>query len=382
LSAAPLVKGWCPGALRPMPSGDGLVVRVRAHGGRLTQAQARGLADLAARHGNGLIDLSARANLQLRGIRDHAAVLTELATLGLIDSDQAIEARRNLLVSPFWRQGDGTQDLACELEQALATSDLALPGKFGFALECGETPVLRHASADIRIEKAGETYLLLADGARLAAPATRDSVVPEAIHLARWFLETGGAQDGRGRMREHLARGATLPPHFTLPAICATETAPGPAITPAGALVALPFGQTDSHTLATLADLAPLRLTPWRMLLLEGLGTMPDLPGIITAPTDPLLRVTACSGAPGCAQALAPVRDLARQLAPSVPEGAMLHVSGCAKGCAHPAAADITLVARGQDFALGYGCTAKDTPDNAFTPAQLLADPTLLMTRN
>jgi hypothetical protein len=47
----------------------------------LTQDQARGFADLASRYGNGLIDLSARANLQLRGIRDHAAVLAELATL-------------------------------------------------------------------------------------------------------------------------------------------------------------------------------------------------------------------------------------------------------------------------------------------------------------
>jgi precorrin-3B synthase len=37
----PLVKGWCPGALRPMLSGDGLVVRVRAYGGGLTQDQAR-----------------------------------------------------------------------------------------------------------------------------------------------------------------------------------------------------------------------------------------------------------------------------------------------------------------------------------------------------
>jgi precorrin-3B synthase len=101
------------------------------------------LADLASRYGNGLIDLSARANLQLRGIRDHAAVLAELATLELIDGDEAIEGRRNILVTPFWQQGDGTQDLAAELMQALATSDLALPGKFGFALDSGETAVLR-----------------------------------------------------------------------------------------------------------------------------------------------------------------------------------------------------------------------------------------------
>jgi hypothetical protein len=84
--------------------------------------------------------------------------------------DEASEGRRNILVTPFWQQGDGTQDLAAELMQALAISDLALPGKFGFALDSGETAVLRRASADIRIEKAGETYLLLADGATLAAP--------------------------------------------------------------------------------------------------------------------------------------------------------------------------------------------------------------------
>ena len=27
--SAPVIQGWCPGALRPMMSGDGLVVRVR-----------------------------------------------------------------------------------------------------------------------------------------------------------------------------------------------------------------------------------------------------------------------------------------------------------------------------------------------------------------
>ena len=207
--SAPLIKGWCPGALRPMASGDGLVVRVRAHGGRLSQEQARGLAALALRHGNGLIDLSARANLQLRGITNHAAVVAGLGALGLIDADQQSEARRNILVTPFWRQDDGTQDLARELAEALAASDLSLPGKFGFALDSGELPVLRKASADIRIEREGRDHLVLADGALSGARAGRAEVVATALDLARWFVETGGVQDGRGRMRSQLAQGAT-----------------------------------------------------------------------------------------------------------------------------------------------------------------------------
>ena len=64
------IKGWCPSALRPMLSGDGLVVRLRPRGGRLSAAQAVGIAALAKRCGNGLIDLTGRANLQIRGVRE------------------------------------------------------------------------------------------------------------------------------------------------------------------------------------------------------------------------------------------------------------------------------------------------------------------------
>src|ERR1700758_2498462 len=98
------VKGWCPTALRPMLSGDGLVVRIRPRGGRLSAAQALGIADLATRYGNGLIDLTGRANLQIRGVSvdEHASLIAELAELQLIDADTELEAQRNILVAPFW----------------------------------------------------------------------------------------------------------------------------------------------------------------------------------------------------------------------------------------------------------------------------------------
>src|SRR5262245_62112743 len=103
MTAAIEVKGWCPGALRPMPSGDGLIVRIRPFCGALSLMQAAGLAELAARLGNGHIDLTRRANLQIRGLAEDRLpeLHRTLRELGLIDRDAETEARRNLMVSPL-----------------------------------------------------------------------------------------------------------------------------------------------------------------------------------------------------------------------------------------------------------------------------------------
>src|ERR1700748_2595181 len=94
------IKGWCPSALRPMLSGDGLVVRLRPRGGRLSAAQAAGIAELAKRCGNGLIDLTSRANLQIRGVseKSHPLLIVGLDRLGLVDAGLQSATPRNTLV--------------------------------------------------------------------------------------------------------------------------------------------------------------------------------------------------------------------------------------------------------------------------------------------
>nr|MCU0903846.1 precorrin-3B synthase [Tabrizicola sp.] len=130
------IKGWCPGALRPMQSGDGLVVRIRPPMGRLTPQQAQAIAQAAETHGNGIIDLSARANLQLRGVTEasHPRLIDDLRAQGLIDLDIETESLRNLIVTPF--RNAGTTALAATLSAALSRMP-KLPGKFGFALDTG-----------------------------------------------------------------------------------------------------------------------------------------------------------------------------------------------------------------------------------------------------
>ena len=415
------IKGWCPGALRPMQSGDGLVVRIRPPLGRLTPAQAQAIALAAETHGNGIIDLSARANLQLRGVTgaSHGPLIDDLRTQGLIDPDIETESLRNLIVTPFrsgpptpslphrggrepqpdpvshgtdtprlpsppWggagggghdvdqgRTTDDTGTLAATLTAAL-TKMPRLPAKFGFALDTGPRPVLAQASVDIRVERAADGSLILRpEGHPLGQPVT--DLVSDAIALADWFVANGGITDGRGRMSALIAKGV-IPPGCTLAPAEPLPT-PTPGLCPDGALVALAFGQMRAETLRALAALGhDLRPTPWRMLLIVGAREIPAIPGLITDPADPILRVTACTGAPGCPQGQGDTRTLARQLAPHLPQGRTLHISGCAKGCAHPGAAALTLTATGQGYDLILNGTAHDTPSLTGLSPQAIQD--------
>lgn len=360
-----------------MPSGDGLVVRIRPRAGRLSPDQVRGIAQLATLHGNGLIDLSNRANLQLRGVTgaSHPALIVALRALDLIDADAVDEARRNIITTPFWTEADQTQTLAGQLAEALAARNAPqLPSKFGFALDTAATPVLRDAPADIWLET-GPDGLLLASHCDRALPVTLHDAVTEAIALSHWFLANGGVTEGRGRMAALLKR-TPLPSRFAMKRLPAT-TKPVPGSTPQGHLVAFEFGQIRAETLAQLADLGPLRLTPWRMLLIENLIEAPHIPGLITREDDPMLRVIACTGAPGCLQAHAATRPLARALAPKLTE--TLHVSGCAKGCAHPTAAPLTLTATPTGFSLIRNGAASGTPlRDGLSATDLIASPSIL----
>jgi len=378
------IKGWCPGALRPMRSGDGLVVRIRSHGGRLSPAQATGIAELAERFGNGLMDVTNRANLQIRGVSDagHAPLIAELAQLDLIDADPDAEALRNIVVTPFWIKGDNTASLVTELELALVARRLPLPVKFGFAVDCGAARALADTSADIRIERDEAGGLIVrADGAELGRSVVRSDAAMAVLALADWFIASGGVTNGRGRMAAHLAAGAQIPDvlaGLTIPA--PTMPRPRPGLQAGGALVGFAFGQLKAAALRALAVTADgLRLTPWRMMFAEGLRHMPDADGLVTEADDPILRVIACSGAPSCREAHAQTRALAAELAAHIPADSRLHVSGCAKGCAHPGAAPLTLVATADGFDLIRDGSARDAPVmRGLDRDQIVADPSLL----
>jgi precorrin-3B synthase len=122
-----------------------------------------------------------------------------------------------------------------------------------------------------------------------------------------------------------------------------------------------------------------LRMTPWRMVLAEGLHQLPQRDDLITRADDPRLRVIACTGAPRCRQAHADTRAVAAALAPRLDADARLHVSGCNKGCAHPKAAALTLVATSQGFDLVRDGSARDIPfRRGLSERRLIENPAIL----
>lgn len=153
--------------------------------------------------------------------------------------------------------------------------------------------------------------------------------------------------------------------------------------------VGLPFGRVVAEDLAALAAAATsagseeLRLTPWRAILVPVASTaaarairaaLPPNAFILNA-GDPRRRIAACPGSPDCEQATTNVRDDAAALAPLIAaagrNGILLHISGCAKGCAHARVAPVTLVGQQGRYNLVSNGKASDVPVlRGLTPAR------------
>jgi precorrin-3B synthase len=218
--SGPAVKGWCPGALSPMRTGDGLLVRVRITGGVLTPALAASLAGMSRRFGNGLVDITSRANLQLRGVGEASlvALQAELDAAGLLDRDAASERVRNVLASPLAGLDPACHPaiprLARALEDALvAAADLhPLPAKFGFLLDGGGSLPLDGVEADARFVAGPDGRFEVEAGGRALGSVREDEVVATALRLARAFLNLREGDERRMREVAHRLAGPEVPP--------------------------------------------------------------------------------------------------------------------------------------------------------------------------
>jgi precorrin-3B synthase len=369
----PQRRGWCPSLYDPMPTGDGLLVRVKPPGARLPAPAARALAEAAAHYGNGVIELTRRGNLQVRGLRPDgvAPFAAAMVAAGLADPDPERERRRVVIAPSLAGDDPAAADggLAERIEAVLANGP-ALASKFCIAVDAGGVLAGWPLTADILVRiEAGRHWITPGDG-----PSAPDRTIDEIIRLTteaagkRLFplsLRAWAAARTKAGVRERAGAasgpdeplafgGGSAPLRSEDPLTPAWREGekigyhPYPGTDRGALALGLPLRQLDPPTLHALAALSDrfgggaVRTTPWRALLL-GQVCAADLPaaraaaqaaGLATDPADPRLHVTSCIGSPGCASASVPARQDAARLAR---EGhGPLHLSGCAKGCAYP----------------------------------------------
>lgn len=399
MTAAPAIKGWCPTLLSPMQSGDGWLARVKPTAATLTVDEARLIAAAARRHGNGHVDLTSRANLQVRGLSPRSCELLAEAVIGagLASANASVEAIRNVMASPLGPDDStacfDSHAAAREIEAMLGAEPAlaALPDKFAILVDAGGIVPLAQATADIMVRRHQNMLAVQFDGGTLAAPCSsaRLAETVKALALASLHLAWERREPPR-RIRALIAaigEKAIFDSAGLMPA--AISAAPPTAAPPAvgfipyatgseGAFGAgLPFGRIDADALAELAGLSErfgdgsLRTTPWRALLLVGVtaagahalaAAVTEL-GLIANSDDPRLRIFACVGKPSCMSASVDARGDATRIAAVIENGGeSIHVSGCIKACAHRGAAWLTLVGRDGRYDLIRNGTASDRP--------------------
>ena len=227
----------CPGVWRPWPADDGLLVRIRLIGGRLSTAALRRLSEVSHDHADGRIYLTGRANLQLRGVagdgsRLTAAAVTAVESTGLIPTSTH-ELVRNVLASPQTGLAGGRADLRpviTRLDTLLCANPRLglLPGRFLFTLDDGRGDLLDRITGagkrgtDLGCVALSDDAAQLRVGDQWGEVAALADIADRLAVLALQFLDARGTgADAPWHIRE-LARplrpAATADPRIPAPA--------------------------------------------------------------------------------------------------------------------------------------------------------------------
>ena len=382
-----------------MMTGDGLLVRLLPIGSIALDAFAA-LCAAGRQHGNGIIEVTSRGNIQVRGLSPASAprFATAVAALAIAAGDGI-----PVLINPL--AGLDAEDiidagaLAADLRLALARRSLAarLSAKVSVAIDGGSQLNLDGIVADVRLRAEtidGVAALCVSVGGtsqnatHLGCVAGRDGV-----EVATLLFEVL-AQHGRvARARDVVAAEGIATFHSAVadlvihdgPVRSQRRSSDAVGIYPLrdGTFaygVGLAFGHADATSLQRLTEAAKaagahgMRAAPGRVLMIVGLtqqtassfAAAVEALGFIVQADDPRRHVVACAGAPICASADIAARAIAPQIAaaaaPHLDGSFKIHISGCAKGCAHSAPAALTVVGTPAGCALIANGTTRDAP--------------------
>lgn len=334
----------------------------------MESAQLDALALAALDFGAPKLELTARANIQIRAITDTAAVAERLSAAGLLPSVNH-ERVRNIVASPLSGRRGGN----CDIRDLTAALDLALqrhtrlaqlPGRFLFSIDDGRGDVSGlGADAGLHAVDAMTAAVLLA-GRDTGVRVEPHAGVEVLLSIAERFLDERGTAWRINELDEPEVLLGELTPSAPGGARRPTTTRP-----PVGWLeqddgrialgAAVPLGVLDAEVARYLAAVgAPIAVTPWRSILLFDLDEdTADIALRVLAPLglifdagSPWLALSACTGSPGCERSAADVRaDAAVALADPMPPAGHRHFVGCERACGSPGAGQV-LIATGDGY--------------------------------
>jgi ferredoxin-nitrite reductase len=147
----------CPGLFYGSVARDGILSRMRIPGGILNTVQCCAIADLTEELGGGYVQVTNRANLQIREMRSTIGteVFAKLQQLGIAPSYLEIDPLRNIMASPTAgidsQQLLDTRPLVKELDDYLQRHPelSALSPKFSICFDGGESVSVRDRLNDI-----------------------------------------------------------------------------------------------------------------------------------------------------------------------------------------------------------------------------------------
>jgi len=380
-----------------METGDGLLARLPPSG-PLSPAAIRAVADAAERFGNGIVEITARGSIQVRGLSSGtaAAFAARLAEAGIRDAAPAILAPPLAGLDP--NEIADVRPLVRELTASIAAAGIGprLAPKTSVVIDGGGSLHLDAIDADLRVVAMDDDgfHLGLGGSAQAAKPigsVARENAADAALAVLVVLAEAGPA-----------ARGRDLDPAIVAAAVGAAPTRPALARRPAEPLgihrldggafavgIGLPFGQIETGALRAVIraaeDCGATSFAPAEGRALLAAGIAPDFAarfrvrtaqlGFVLAADDPRRAVVACPGAPACASGLMPARalaaDIAATAAPILDGSVTLHISGCAKGCAHPRAATLAFSGNAEGAGLIAAGRAGDDPAATVPPGDL-----------
>lgn len=368
----------CPGALHVHEAADGALSRLRLPGGHLTSEQLLTLAQAAEDLGNGEIELTSRANVQLRSVREPGALAQRVAAAGLLPS-ATHERVRNIVGSPLSGRVGGIGDIRAvvrDLDQALIARPrlAALPGRVLFTLDDGRGDI-SPLRGDFGVHAlAPDHFALLLAGEDCGARISAAQIVPTLLDAAQAFLDVRGEHwrlheldDGPAQVFERLelqiSSGQPVQHNHEVNTPIGWFDQHDGKVT-LGATVAL--GVLPARMAQFLAATSrPVIITPWRSLLLVDLDeAMADQVIRVLAPMglifdahSPWAQVSACTGSPGCAKSHADVRaDVAEAVIEgTLPVHGRQHWSGCDRRCGSPHGDAADIIATGSGYIVAGG---------------------------